>query len=476
MLSESQLYPYQRKIAQFIQDHPFAMIWADMGLGKTVSTLTAVVDLMDRLEVPGVLIIAPVRVIQGVWRQEAKKWEHTQHLRFSLIHGSKTQRRAALKRRADIYLVNYENLEWLSTEINHLFLRHKRYPPFQMVVYDEVTKMKNPTAVRSKAWKKMLPYLTRRVGLTGEPASNGYKDLFGQYLQVDGGERLGTSVTSFRERYLRPMGYGGYNWIATKSGQQEIHQRIEDITIEMAADDYLDLPPVTENIIWVDLPPKAREVYDTLEKEFFAELANGVELEVANEASKLNKLIQLAGGAAYFDDAHNWSEVHREKISALQDALDEAAGRPLLLGYTYRHEAARIAAEWPERPDKHDGASFLSSSLGEAQFQEVLRRWKSDEIPLLCGHPASMGHGVDGLQDSSARAIVWFSLPWSLELYKQMSARLFGGHRRKGSAVIHHILARDTMDEAVWAALKSKSTTQAGLRAAIGQYQERRGL
>jgi hypothetical protein len=421
------------------------------------------------------LVIAPVRVIQGVWRQEAVKWAHTKHLRFSLIHGSKTQRISALKRKADIYLCNYENLEWLASECQHRFLRKKQYLPWQMVVYDEVTKVKNPTAVRSRAWYKMLPYIPRRIGLTGEPAANGYKDLFGQYLQVDGGERLGTSVSAFRERYLRPMGYGGYNWIATKTGQKEIHSRIADITIEMSAEDYLDLPPVKTNVIWVDLPKQAREVYDELEKEFFVELASGVQLEVANEASKLNKLLQIAGGAAYFDDGRSWSEVHREKLDALQDALEEAAGRPILLGYTYRHEAERIAAEWPERPDKHEGSSFLASRFGETQINEVIRRWEADEIPLLCGHPASMGHGLN-LQNNSCRSIVWFSLPWSLELYNQMNARIIGGHRRQGAAIIHHILARDTMDEVVWAALQSKHTTQAALRRAIGDYQEKRGL
>lgn len=450
-----------------------AMVWADMGLGKTVSTETAFVDLQDTLQVACMLVVAPVRVIQGVWRQEAQKWEHLQHLRFSLIHGSEVQRRAALKRRADIYLVNYENLAWLSVQIQHVWLRKGLYPPWQMVVYDEVTKVKNAQARRSKAWVKILPYIPRRVGLTGEPAANGYKDLFGQYLQVDGGARLGTSVTTFRERYLKTTGYGGYSWIATRSGQEEIHRQISDITITLKAEDYLDLPPVTNNVVWVDLPPEARKVYDELEKEFFVELSQGIELEVLNEASKLNKLLQLAGGAAYYGDTKAWEEVHRAKLEALQDVLDEAGGRPLLLGYSYRHEAQRIAQTWPERPMTAEGATFLKSSLGERAIADIMERWERDEIPLLCGHPASMGHGLN-LQGSSARAIVWFSLPWSLELYRQMNARLFGGHRRQGASVVHHILASDTMDEVVWQTLETKSTTQEGLRMAIHDYQQRR--
>lgn len=474
MRSPADLYSYQRSISAHIVEHPFAMVWAGMGLGKTVSTLTAVVELQDRLKVSAVLVVAPLRVIQSVWRQEAKQWEHTKHLRFSLIHGTPAQRTTALQRRGiDVYLVNYENLEWLATQVEHLFLRHKRYPPFRAVVFDEVTKLKNSTAKRSKAMARLLPYLSRRVGLTGEPAANGYKDLHGQYLVVDDGQRLGAHVTQFRERYLKPMGYGGYSWVATRTGQEEIHKRIADITIELSAEDYLDLPPVVNNLIWVDLPPDARKVYDQLEAEFFAELDDGAELEVLNEAGKLNKLLQIAGGAAYLTGGKEWSEIHGAKLDALQDVLEESNGRPLLLGYSYRHEATRIAQRWPERPQDHNGASFLSSKLSESSMADVIRRWEHDEIPLLCGHPASMGHGLN-LQHSSARAVVWLSLPWSLEQYLQMNARLFGGHRRQGASVVHHILARDTVDEVVWAALATKSTTQTALKLAVKRYREKR--
>jgi hypothetical protein len=231
---------------------------------------------------------------------------------------------------------------------------------------------------------------------------------------------------------------------------------------------------VVNNVIWVDLPPRAREIYDKLEADFFTELDNGAELEVTSEASRLNKLLQIAGGAAYLEGGQTWEEIHKAKLDALQEVIDEANGRPLLVGYTYRHEAARIAQRWPERPQTHAGATFLSSGLGEAAFADVIRRWQHDEIPLLCGHPASMGHGVDGLQHSSANALVWVSLPWSLELYLQMNARLFGGHRRKGASVVHHILARDTVDEVVWAALHTKSTTQTALKLAVRRYREKR--
>jgi SNF2 family DNA or RNA helicase len=470
--NEDRLLPYQWRMVEHIEDHPDAMLWADMGLGKTICALTAITRLQANLDATAVLVVAPLRIIQSVWRQEAEKWEHTRHLRFSLIHGTKEKRITALWRKADVYLVNYENLVWLATEIQHRYLSKGKRPPFDMVIYDEVTKVKNVTTNRGKAWAKLLPYFSRRVGLTGEPASNGYKDLHGQFFFVDRGRRLGAGVQQFRERFLRPAGYGGFDWIATVTGREQIHRRISDITLELAAKDYIDLPELKTNTIWVDLPRDARRIYDELEKEFFAELASGAELEVMNEASKINKLLQIASGAAYYSDGA-WEEVHKAKVEALQDAVEEAGGRPMLLGYTYRHEAARIAQALPEKPLSHSGATFLSSKLGEKAVADIIRRWEFDEIPLLCGHPASMGHGLN-LQGSSARAAIWFSLPWSLELYNQLNGRLFGGHRRQGASVVHHILARDTVDEVVYETLQSKSGTQAGLRAAIKQYWEKR--
>ena len=473
--NESRLLPYQRRTVEHVQQHPNSMVWADMGLGKTVSTLTAFVRLQNNFEVGAALVVGPLRIIQTVWKQEARKWEHTRHLRFSLIHGPESRQVAALRRQADIYLINYEQLAWLSTQIEHLWLRKGQYPPFSMVVYDEVTKVKNSTSKRVKAWKRILPYLSRRIGLTGEPAANGYKDLFGQFLCVDAGQRLGTSVTAYREAFLKPLGYQPHRWVVTCTGQEQIHRRIADITLELSAKDYLDLPPIKHNVIWVDLPARARDIYDTLERDFFAELDSGADLEVVNEAAKINKLIQLASGAAYLTVGGPWEEIHQGKIEALKDLVEEAGGRPLLLGYNYKHEASRIGATFPEKPHLREGASFLSSRLSGREIEDMLHRWEKDEIPLLCGHPASMGHGMN-LQGSSARAVVWFSLPWSLELYNQLNARLFGGHRRQGASVVHHILARNTVDEVIWSALDSKRTTQAGLKLSIKQYREKRRL
>ena len=470
---ESRLLPYQLRGIQHIHDHPNAMLWEGVGMGKTVQVLTAFSQLQDQGKIPAVLVIGTKRIIQAVWRQEAEKWDHLRHLRFSLIQGSETERVAALKRRADIYLVNYEQLPWLASMIQHLWLRHGRYPPFWMCIYDEVTKVKNATSKRVKAWKKILPYFKRRVGLTGEPASNGYKDLHGQYLCVDSGARLGQSITAYRSAFLRPLGFMGHDWAVTRLGREQIHKRIADITLELSTEDYLDLPPIKTNIIWIDLPAKARVVYDRFENEFFAELDSGAELEAPNEAAKINKLIQIASGAAYLTQSTQWEEVHKAKLEALDDLVEEHTGRPMLLGYNYIHEANRIAREYPEKPQEHAGATFLSSKLSEREVKDVLRRWEYDEIPLLCGHGASMGHGLN-LQHGSARSVVWFSLPWSLELYNQLNGRIAGGHRRKDTTFIHHILAKDTVDEMMWDVIHNKATTQAGLRRAIKTYREQR--
>lgn len=475
MLSPHNLYPYQRKIADHIIKHPNAMVWADMGLGKTVSTLTALLSLRDAFAVTSVLVVAPKRVCQMVWRQEARKWSHTRGLRFSLVIGTEAQRLVALKRKADIYLINPENVPWLASRIEHLWLRKHLYPPMSMVVYDEITRFKSSGTKRLRAWSKILPYFSRRIGLTGEPAANGYKDLYGQYLVVDAGQRLGSSITAYRDAFLRPAGYMGREWECTRTGREQIHKRIADITLELSAKDYLDLPPLVFNTVWVDLPPTVRKVYDKLEKEFFAELDSGADLEVANEASKGNKLCQIASGAVYLSVGGPWERVHDEKLEALQELLDASQGRPMLLGYTYVHEAQRIAYKWPEDVEHSTGASFLSAKLREAEFNEILARWDTDRVPLLCGHPASMGHGLN-LQGSSARSVVWFSLPWSLELYHQMNDRLFGGHRRQGASTVHHILAKDTVDETIYQALQDKDTSQTGLKKAIRAYRERRGV
>ena len=282
---------------------------------------------------------------------------------------------------------------------------------------------------------------------------------------MDLGHRLGKQVGQFRDRFLKPMGYGGFAWGATETGKREIHDRIADITLELEDHERLTLPPLRNNTVLVDLPPDVRAKYDRLEAEFFLELDSGAVVEIACQAVLGNKLLQIASGAVYTESG-GWDLLHDQKIEALRELVEESGGRPMLLGYTYLHEAERIKKAFP-------GAVFLSSKLPESEINRILRAWERDEIPLLCGHPASMGHGLN-LHGSSARAAVWFSLPWSLELYHQFNGRLFGGHRRQGDSVLHHIVARDTMDEVVRDVLGSKKGTQDALKTAIRNYRERR--
>lgn len=462
MLTRENLHEYQRKAIQHLVDHNNAMLWLDMGLGKTVITLMAFTFLQDRWGAAAMLVVGPKRVVEQVWRQEAKKWKETGYLRFSLVSGDEAHRKRALSKSADIYLVNYENLEWLTTWVTAHWLNKGRYPPFDMIVYDEVTKVKNPEAKRSIAVQKILPFTRRRVGLTGEPAANGYKDLFGQYYAVDQGKRLGTRFAQFRDAFLTQV---NRRYVISHYGKEQIKRRVHDITMEMAADDYLDLPPVIDRDLFVDLPPQARRVYDDVEQKFFAELKQGGTIEAQTEATKGMKCLQISGGACYINQSDAWEEIHSAKLDALEDLLEEQGGQPVLLAYAFRHERPRIQKRFPE-------AEFLSSEMPEKEFDRIHNAWNRGNIPLLCGHPASMGHGLN-LQ-FGGDTLCWYGLNWSLELYDQFNARLAGGHRRRGRISLFHILARDTMDEAVKIALDNKAKTQADLRRAVNLYRASR--
>ena len=471
-LHPSNLYPYQETGVKHILRLPHSMLWLDVGLGKTVICETAVNLLQATGDIQAALVLAPLRVCQLVWRQEAERWSHLQGMSFSLIHGTAGQRALALRRKADIYLMNYENLSWLSRYLFAQYISKRRDLPFDMIVYDEVTKLKTSTSQRSKAvndpqhtatYSGLWPYFKRHVGLTGEPAENGYIDLHGQYLAVDGGARLGKFVTHYRERYLCPTDLYGRSYTITKIGRELVHKRIRDITLEMSSRDYLDLPPVVENTIWVDLPPKARALYDEMEKRFFAELENGAEIEAQTEATKNLKCLQVAGGSVYKED-HTWEPVHDAKLDALEDLLEELNGEPLLLAYCFRHEAERIAKRFP-------AARFLSSQFSEREIQNTVDQWRNGSVPLLCGHPASIGHG---LNLGAGSHLAWFGRNWSLGLTNQFNGRLTGGHRRQGRVTQHYILARDTLDIAVHDALTNKAGTQAQLKKAIRDYQHRR--
>lgn len=463
--------------------HSDSMLWLKMGLGKTPVTLTSIVDRMRAGQVQKTLIFGPLRVIQAVWAREARKWSHTCHLRFSVLHGAKEKRARALFADADIYLCNYENMSWLAEQLLHYYIDQDKELPFQMVVYDEVSKLKNSTTLRMKGghrdrmdghgetyqikvigWRKLVKHFKYRTGLTGTPASNGYLDLHGQYLAVDGGERLGEFITHYKDSYFM-SDYNGWNYSPTESGKKVIEQKISDITIKMDSKDYLDMPDCKVTNIMVNLPAAARRAYEDVEKDMFTQLDSGSEVEVFSRSSVSNKCLQFCNGSPYLSsESPEFEKLHDAKLDALEDVLEEASGSPVLCSYTFKADANRIM----KRFKKYKPVNLTAAASKDTE--EIINKWNNGQLKLIVGHPASMGHGIDGLQDSG-HILVWFGLNWSLELYDQMNGRI----NRQGQAnpvSIIRILCNDTIDLAVADALERKTDDQEGLKAALQRYRD----
>jgi SNF2 family DNA or RNA helicase len=483
LLTPQHLHEYQKECVLHQLYYPDSMLWLQMGLGKTAITLTTIVDRMRAGQVKKVLIFGPLRVIQAVWEREARKWSHTKHLRFSVLHGAKEKRTRALFADADIFLCNYESMNWLAQELDHYFLSQGHPLPMQMVVYDEVSKLKNSTTKRMAGgkrekrdkrgdthaqkltgWRKMINEFHFRIGLTGTPASNGYIDLHGQYLAVDGGERLGEFITHYRDSYFE-SDYNGWKYSPTAIGREWIEHKISDITKKMDAKDYLDMPAVKIVNMMVTMPDRVREAYRELEKQLFTKLDSGTELELFNKASLSNKCLQFCNGSAYRTLGQAGYELlHQEKLDALEEVIEEAGGHPVLCSYSFVSDAERIMEHFKKLKPVNLTAT-KSSATGK-----VIDNWNAGRIKLLIGHPASMGHGIDGLQQAG-HILVWFGLPWSLELYNQMNSRL----DRQGQAnpvSIIRILCNDSVDLAVADAIERKQDDESGLKAAIDRYRK----
>jgi len=462
------LYDYERRAVDHQCTHEQSAMWMDMGLGKTVVTLTAIQHLLYHRYLTGVLVVAPLRVVRLVWRQEAKKWTHTSGLTFSVVAGTRDQRIRALMVKADIYLLNYENLKWLAELLEHYFLRRGKYPPFDGIVWDEISKMKNSASVRAQSFAKIMPYIKWRTGLTGTPSSNGYKDLHGQYLMLDDGVRLGTSKTQFTQRFFYKASQ--YKEVPFDETKDQIQQLIGDITLQMSAEDYNPLPDLIMNDITLELPPELRQKYDALENEYFFQLDNGTQVEVFNAASMTNKCLQFANGAVYLDPiTKEWDVVHDMKLDALEDIIEEAGGQQLLCGYGYVSDATRIMERFKRlRPIN------LTKCKSETALNNAMSRWANGDCPLMIGHPASMGHGIDRLQEAG-HLLAWYGTTWSLDLFDQFNARI----RRQGQGapvICNRILMQDTLDYAQIDALESKAASQTELRKAVGRYRRTRGL
>ena len=470
MLQRNNLHQYQVKTVGHIMQHEQCMLHQAMGLGKTIATLTAIADLFDTLSIKAVLIVAPLRVCQTVWRQEAAKWNHTKWLRFSLIHGNADKRMRAVRRQANVYLINFENLKWLQDYMETVFLKQGRYLPFDMVVYDEISKLKNARTRqgtnRGKAAMKMLPFIRRRVGLTGTPASNGLLDLFGQYLVVDGGQRLGSSFEAYRTQYFYQTDRAGYRYAPFEHTPERIASVIGDVTISMSAEDYLDMPNLITNDIMLKLPQSHRGIYDAIEKEMIVELQSGRQVEVFNQASLVNRTLQYANGAIYTEPGGSaWEQIHDIKLDALEEIVEESAGQPILVAFEFRHDAAKIMKRFKD-------AVWFSSDLTEKEAVKAIEDFREGRLRMLIGHPASMGHGLDRLQQAG-HIVVWYGLNWSLDLYDQTIARLW----RQGQTqpvIVHRLLMDDTTDLVVREALTRKASDETTIKSAIMDYWNRK--
>lgn len=440
-------HEYQKFAIDKLIELPEAGLFLDMGLGKTVTTLTAVNELMyDRFLVSKVLVIAPKRVAEDTWTTEADKWDHLQHLKISRILGSERERVWALEQEADIYVINRENVTWL---VNNYW----KVWPFDMVVVDELSSFKSNQAKRFKALRKVRPLIERFVGLTGTPSPNGLMDLWPQMYLIDRGERLGKTITGYRERYFYPAKSNGHVVYAyePKPGVQEaIQKKISDICISMKAKDYLQMPELTVNDILVKLQPAEMEKYRELEKEKLMEL-DGTQITALTVASVYNKLLQMANGGVYGDDG-SVVEIHKQKLDALAEILEAASGNPVLVFYNYRHDYDRLME------------AFKSYSPKTLEGQKDIRDWNAGRIQLLLAQPASMGHGLN-LQ-TGGHIIVWYGLNWSLELYQQANARLYRQGQRNG-VIIHRLITSGTVDEDVIGRLEKKDETQEGLMEAL---------
>ena len=443
-------HDYQQYAISYIETHPVAAVLLDMGLGKTSITLTALNDLLfDSFEIHRVLVVAPIRVASFSWPAEIEKWDHLEGLKYSVAVGTAAERLAALKRKADIYLINRENVQWLITESGILF-------DFDMVVIDELSSFKNHQTKRFKALMKVRPKVKRIVGLTGTPSSNGLMDLWAEFRLLDMGERLGRFIGQYRTSYFRPDKQNGqvvFSYKPLPGAEKQIYGKISDITISMKSTDHLQMPELVNSRYTVYLSEKEDSHYADLKKDLVLQLPDG-DITAANAASLSGKLSQMANGAIY-TDAGETVAIHERKLDALEDIIEAANGKPVLVAYWFRHDLERIT----ERLHK------LKIPYARLDTDSSIRKWNAGEIPVALIHPASAGHGLN-LQ-SGGNTLVWFGLTWSLELYQQTVARLWRQGQQSETVVVQHIITEGTIDERIMKALSEKDTTQAALIDAV---------
>ena len=453
-MNRTDLHEYQDFCVEFLKTHPEAMLILEMGLGKSAISLTAILDLMfDSFEVGKVLVIAPLRVAKTVWPEERETWEHASFLQMSVMVGSAKQREAALHTPADIYVINRENVKWLTDYLE----KHKIPWPFDMVVIDELSSFKNHQSQRWKALRKVRPKIKRIVGLTGTPAGNGLMDLWAETCLIDGGERLGRFIGRYREAYFKAAGmnpYTGvvYSYVPLPGAEEAIYSRISDITVSMKALDYLKMPDQVMVNHYVDMDETERAAYDSMKNELLVQM-DGDTIDAANAAVLSGKLLQMANGAIY-NDQKEMKVLHDKKLEMLGDLIEQANGQNVLVAYWFQHDHQRIA----------EYLSNLGYKPRDLKTDADIADWNAGKIQVGLISPASAGHGLN--IQKGGHILIWFSLIWSLEMYQQTNARLWR-QGQKEVVTIHHILTRDTVDGDVLAALERKDTTQQNLISAV---------
>ena len=437
-------HSYQEYAIKFIESHPISALFLDMGLGKTSITLSAINNLLfDSFEIHKVLTICPLRVARNTWCDEIKKWDHLRNIKYSIVVGTEKERISALNEKADIYIINRENVDWLVNKSGYKF-------DFDMIVIDELSSFKNHQSKRFKSLMKIRPKVKRIVGLTGTPSSNGLMDLFAEFKVLDLGERLGYFIGQYRNTYFKPDKTNGaivYSYKPLPNAEDSIYERISDITVSMKASEYLKMPELVISNYKVEMSDNEKKQYDEMKKNLICEIKDG-EITVSNAGSLSNKLSQFANGAVY-DDEQNIVEIHSRKLDALEDIIESMNGKPLLVAYWYKHDLQRIKKRFDVR---------------EIKTGKDIADWNKGKIPVALIHPASAGHGLNLQQGGST--LVWFGLTWSLELYQQTNGRLYR-QGQKNTVVIQHIVTKGSIDEQILKALERKNKTQEDLIEAV---------
>lgn len=435
---------YQNYAKDFILAHKVSALFLDCGLGKTITTLTAINELMyDSFEISKVLIIAPLRVAQSTWKDEIEKWDHLNLLRYSIVVGDEKERLKALKQTSDIYIINRENVDWLVTKSGIDF-------NFNMLIIDELSSFKSHTSKRFKSLLKIRPYFERVVGLTGTPSSNGLMDLWAEFRVLDLGERLGRYITHYRNEYFLPDKRNGaviFSYKPQPNAEERIYRRLADITISMKSTEYLKMPELILNELEINLDEEDQMKYKKFKKEMVMTIQEK-EIDAINAASLSNKLIQLANGSIY-DADKKFYEIHNKKLDKLEEIIESANGKPVLVAYWFKADKERIEKRFKVR---------------EIKTADDIKQWNKGMIDLALIHPASAGHGLN--IQSGGSTLVWFSLTWSLELYQQTNARLYR-QGQKDTVVIHHLITKNTIDEDIMKSIKRKDKTQEALMKAV---------